>query len=169
MLISCNNIAGDNQRTGRARRTRPPGGEVEGAMVRAVQSACGVSLGLLQGSCRQPAVATCVYCNLPFCADHGERRPDHTDTCSRRVCRRKTRDLAAHQAWRERAQQPNKVSGCAHAECTERMRHQCSRCRLMFCDRHVHAVSANPDAAGGLREIQIAICDHCRKRDKLWR
>jgi len=138
-------------------------------MVRVVQGTCGVSLGLFQGSCRQPAVARCVFCNLPFCADHGERGADHTDTCSRRVCRRKTRDLAEHQTWRERVRTLNQVSVCGYEDCTERMRHQCSRCRLMFCDRHVRAVSANPDAAGGLREIQIGICQHCEKRHRLWR
>jgi hypothetical protein len=146
-----------------------PGGEVQRTMVRTVQGACGVSLGLLKGVCRQPAVARCVYCNYPFCADHGERGADHTDSCSRRLCRRKARDLAAHQIWRESAQQPNRVSGCAHEECTERMRHQCSRCRLMFCDEHVHAVSATPGRSSGTADVQIAICDHCRKRDKLWR
>ncbi len=134
-------------------------------MVRAVESACGVSLGVFQGVCRQPAVAICVYCNRPFCADHGQRGPDHTDTCSRRICRKKTRDLAAHLAWKERAGESNKVSGCAREDCTERMHHQCSRCRLMFCGRHVQSVRTEAD---GAPEVRIAICEHCRKRGRLW-
>ena len=137
-------------------------------MVRAVHGRCGVSGGLFRSGCERPAVASCVYCGQSFCEQHGERGPDYTDTCSRRPCRAKRRDVAEHLAWKQRVYQSNSVSVCAREDCPQRMRHQCSSCRLMFCDEHVETVRMDPYGGRKTRELQIAVCDHCRKRRKLW-
>lgn len=39
--------------------------------------------------------------------------------------------------WRARVATSNRRNECAIERCAERMRHQCSRCRLLFCGEHV--------------------------------
>ena len=138
-------------------------------MVLPPEGSCSLTIGLLRRPCEHPAIATCVYCGRGFCAQHGERGRDYTDTCSRKACRTKFLDVMAHQEWKQANYKSNKVSVCAREECSQRMRHQCSRCRLMFCDEHVEdfRVERNPRTAT-VRLTRALICEHCRSRRRLW-
>lgn len=137
-------------------------------MARAASGTCSVALGLLRRRCERAATANCVYCGRPFCVGHGDRGPDYTDTCSRKVCRAKRRDVQEHLKWKQRVRESNRMSVCAIEDCENRMRHQCSRCRLTFCEEHVkvfrvvvHSDTANPST-------RALLCEHCRNRRKLW-
>ena len=129
---------------------------------------CAHPNGFLRGSCDAAAIAECVYCGKAFCDRHGELGADFTNVCDRKVCVAKARDVEAHIAWKQRVASANSVSICAAEECTERMRHLCSRCHLMFCVEHVgeHTV-VNRTVVPTRREIVI-MCTHCRDRRRLW-
>ncbi|MDP6606727.1 MAG: hypothetical protein QF664_10780 [Dehalococcoidia bacterium] len=135
-------------------------------MVRAIEGTCTVGIGLLRHACGRDAVASCVYCGRPFCESHGERRPDHADSCSRRACRRKQRDVQSHLEWKQRVYESNRVSVCAQEDCGERMRHQCSRCRLMFCEEHVESLPIVSTSSG--TDARGVVCEHCRARRRVW-
>ena len=137
-------------------------------MARAVSGTCSVTLGLLRGRCDRVAAADCVYCGRPFCAHHGKRGPDYTDTCSRKTCRAKGRDLQEHLEWRERVGESNRMSVCALEDCESRMRHQCSRCRLVFCEEHVKEFRVVVQSGAPNRSTRAVVCEHCRSRRKLW-
>lgn len=137
-----------------------------------IRGTCGVSLGLFRGACAEDAVALCVYCNRPFCPDHGLRAENHTDTCFRKICRKKVIDLAAHLEWKEKGDRSNRVSHCARSDCEVRMNHQCSRCKLLFCGRHVvsarRATAENSNLGANQTGLPVGICEHCRRRARLW-
>lgn len=136
-------------------------------MVRPVQGSCTAGGGLLRQPCLSEAVAACVYCGRRFCDQHGERGPDHSDTCSRRACRKKRRDLLDHTAWRQRGQAVNRGAICAIELCEDRMRHRCSRCQLMFCVEHVRNMRVI--SRSGMRDHgRAVVCDHCRGRRDVW-
>ena len=90
------------------------------------------------------------------------------DVCLAKRCRAKLRDLDEHRAWRNASAVANKTSSCAHEGCPERMRHQCSRCRLMFCGEHV-AERRIPDRdVHPTDRVGAAVCDHCAGRRRVW-
>ncbi|MEZ4502255.1 MAG: hypothetical protein R3C39_06495 [Dehalococcoidia bacterium] len=129
---------------------------------------CTLGGGLLRRACGRPALSACVYCGEPFCADHGERGPDYADVCARRECVAKQRDVEAHVEWKSRMQPLNDVSVCAEGECTERMRHQCSRCRLMFCAEHVKEVDVIDSTTRPPQRSRALVCPHCAARQSIW-
>jgi hypothetical protein len=134
-----------------------------------IATTCAHSEGLFRGSCGRAAVGECVYCGKPFCERHGEEGADYTFVCDRKTCRAKFEDVQAHQQWKRRVYESNRISICAHEGCEERMRHICSRCRLLFCTEHVseHAI-VTQSALGPPRKEMAVICVHCRERRKLW-
>ena len=136
-------------------------------MVRAPEGTCSHGGGLLRRGCGREAVGSCVYCGRMFCAAHGRRGADYADTCSRRPCRAKLRDVEAHVKWKQQVGQSNRVAVCAREQCSERMRHRCSRCHLMFCEEHVRLVRA-PTGRSTRRMARTLICGHCFDRRRLW-
>lgn len=136
-------------------------------MVRPVAGKCDLGGGLLSQACGRGAIASCVYCGRKFCDQHGERGADHIDTCSRRACRKKQRDVLAHLEWKQRVGQANRGAICGIEECRERMRHRCSRCQLMFCGDHVRAMRVI--SRSSMRDQgRAVVCDHCRSRRRVW-
>ena len=129
---------------------------------------CEFGGGLFRTACGREAVSECVYCGRPFCEWHGERGPDFADVCSRRACRAKQRDLAEHLAWRERSRAANATAVCAQEQCQERMRHECSQCRLQFCAEHVSEASVVSRRTEPPRRVLAVVCSHCLQRRKLW-
>ena len=98
---------------------------------------CGVRSGLFRFNCLDAAIADCVYCDRPFCEQHGERGEDYEDVCARTGGRELLRDIRTVVAWRARGGEANKRNQCPVDGCEEGMDHQCVRCRLLFCRRHV--------------------------------
>ncbi len=137
-------------------------------MVRAIEESCRVGVGLFRNTCGRDAVSTCVYCGRPFCDRHGELGDDHSHVCSRKICRRKRRDVLQHLQWKQAVYESNKVSVCGRDGCGERMRHTCSKCRLLFCNEHVTAVRAVRGASSRDGIVPGMVCEHCRDRSKIW-
>jgi hypothetical protein len=136
-------------------------------MVRPAVGTCDVGSGFLRQPCLNEAVASCVYCGRRFCADHGERGPEFIDTCSRRGCSKKQRDVVEHLEWKQGGSDKNRGAICATEDCGERMRHRCSRCLLMFCVEHVRNMRMVSES--GMRDQgQIVVCQHCRSRRGIW-
>ena len=98
---------------------------------------CKFGSSFLRRGCGRRAVSDCVYCARPFCEQHGERGEDYMHVCAGRRCRAKLEDLREQTQWRARVAASNGRNECALEGCRERMRHQCSRCRLLFCREHV--------------------------------
>ena len=124
---------------------------------------------MLRRSCDRDAITACVYCGEPFCALHGERGPDYADVCNRRECVAKQRDVEAHGDWRRRVQVFNRVSSCAAEPCNERMRHECSRCHIMFCEEHVKEVDVVDHSARSPQRSRALVCEHCAERAPIWK
>lgn len=133
------------------------------------EETCTLGGGLLRRACGAVAIAACVYCGEPFCADHGERGPDYTDVCARRECVAKQRDVESHIEWRHTMQAANDVSVCAAEACEDRMRHQCARCRLLFCSEHVKEVDAVDSSTYPAQRSRALVCEHCAARQKIWK
>jgi hypothetical protein len=131
-------------------------------------STCQHSDGLFRGTCGASAIAECVYCGRAFCDRHGELGADYTNVCDRKACVRKVRDVEAHTDWKRRMAPANSVSVCAHDQCTERMRHLCSRCQLMFCMEHVSEHTIVNRTSRPARREAVIICVHCRSRRHIW-
>lgn len=130
--------------------------------------ACRFGSGLLRRGCGREAITDCVYCTEPFCEAHGERAEDYLDVCARKRCREKLLDLRAHSHWRQSAAASNRLSVCAIEECAERMRHQCSRCRLLFCADHVRDREVSDHSVRPARKVLALVCAHCADRTRLW-
>lgn len=133
-----------------------------------MEQTCTHPLGFLRRDCGREAVAACVYCGEPFCANHGVRGADYQDVCNRRSCAAKMRDLEVHLAWRLEVSHSNRVSMCAELECSERMRHACSQCRLLFCDIHVREHDVKDTRVQPARKVRALVCAHCLDRRKVW-
>jgi hypothetical protein len=130
-------------------------------VVRAIEESCRVGVGLFRNTCGRDAVSTC-------CDRHGELGDDHSHVCSRKICRRKRRDVLQHLQWKQAVYESNKVSVCGRDGCGERMRHTCSKCRLLFCNEHVTAVRAVRGASSRDGIVPGMVCEHCRDRSKIW-
>lgn len=155
---------------------------------------CKFRSGFLRRGCGRDAVTDCVYCTSPFCEKHGERGPDYTDVCARKLCSEKLRDLREHTEWRDGAAQSNKRDECAGEECAAAMGQQCALCRLHFCTSHVrppnyqdrslltraemgaqdHLIVSAGREPFGRPELFMSpsgppqlICEHCAGRGKL--
>jgi len=124
--------------------------------------------GLLRRSCGAPALSACVYCGRPFCQSHGARGEDYTDVCLGKKCRAKLSDLDAHRAWKRAAAVANLTSLCAREVCEERMRHQCSRCLLLFCAAHVEERYIMDIRVQPAKRVAAVVCRHCAGRRKVW-
>lgn len=109
-----------------------------------------------------------MYCGRAFCLDHGTRGEDFTEVCDRMTCRTKARDVLAHQEWRREHAHANRSARCAHDACEERMRHECSQCRLSFCEEHVQQRSVTSHLTTPPQRVLVAMCVHCSARRKLW-
>ncbi len=138
-------------------------------MVVPIDERCTYGGGLLRTVCGREAVALCVYCGAPFCAEHGERHMDYADVCVRRRCRRKYDDVHAHHDSVARRRYANRVSVCAHEGCEERTRHRCSHCLLDFCTEHVRERDVSAPGDTTRRTTRALVCEHCDARRKLWR
>ncbi|MQA00585.1 MAG: hypothetical protein GEU80_14855 [Dehalococcoidia bacterium] len=111
----------------------------------------------------------CVYCGRPFCREHGERGADYIEVCSRKVCQAKWRDVEAHRQWVDHHRVANRSSICAHEACEERMRHQCQRCLLLFCDDHLKSQNiVDRTFNDPPRRVTLMLCRHCVARRDLW-
>ena len=136
---------------------------------------CTFDGALLRSGCGRPAVTDCVYCARPFCQEHGERGErgergeQYMDVCSRKRCRAKLLDLRAHDEWKARAGHANRVSVCAREDCEVRLRHECSRCRLLFCEDHVREMRVRDTSRQPAVQFRALVCKHCAQRHKLWR
>ncbi|MDA1062416.1 MAG: hypothetical protein O2895_05875 [Chloroflexi bacterium] len=130
---------------------------------------CTFGGGFLRSGCGREAVTDCVYCGRPFCAEHGERAAQYMDVCARKGCHNKLRDLEAHDAWKARVADANRVSVCAQEDCSARLHHQCSRCHLLFCGEHVREMRVRDTTRMPAMEVRGLVCEHCAQRRKLWR
>jgi hypothetical protein len=111
-----------------------------------------------------------VYCGEPFCEHHGKRGADYADVCDRRECVAKQRDVEAHIAWRQRVLLVfNRVSVCALESCDQRMRHECSRCRVMFCADHVKEMDVADRSTRPPQRSRALVCAHCAERASIWK
>lgn len=99
--------------------------------------ACKFGSSFMRRGCGRHSVGECVYCARPFCRRHGERGENYADVCAGRRCQAKLADLREQTQWRARVTASNGRNECAIEGCAQRMRHQCSRCRLLFCREHV--------------------------------
>lgn len=147
------------------RSSEPP--ERQGGVV-ATTEKCTFGGGFLRSGCGAPAVTDCVYCARPFCQQHGERGEQFMDVCARKRCRDKRRDLEAHNEWKARVEQSNQVSVCADETCQARMRHLCSRCKLLFCHEHVREMRVRDTSRQPPIEVHALVCAHCAERRKIW-
>jgi hypothetical protein len=129
---------------------------------------CTFGGGFMRRGCGRPAVTDCVYCARPFCQEHGERGDRYMDVCSRKRCQDKRRDLDAHAAWKARVEQSNRVSVCADEKCEARLRHQCSRCKLLFCAGHVREMRVRDTSRQPPIDVHGLVCSHCAQRRKIW-
>lgn len=129
---------------------------------------CSHGGGLFRRACGRESISECVYCGRPFCDAHGTLGPEHADVCARRTCRAKQADLAAHLEWRERVRPANAVSVCAQQGCSERMIHECSQCRLMFCAEHVKEKNVLSRRTDPPTRVLAVVCGHCATRRKVW-
>ena len=130
---------------------------------------CTFGGGFLRSGCGRRAVTDCVYCTRPFCQEHGERGEQYMDVCARKRCQDKRRDLEAHDEWKARVEHANRVSVCASEDCNARLRHQCSRCGLLFCEEHVSVMRVRDTSRPPATEVQALVCAHCAERRKVWR
>ena len=154
---------------------------------------CRYGSSFLRRGCGREAVSECVYCTRPFCDRHGERGEDYTHVCAGRRCREKLANLREQTKWRARVAKSNERNQCAIEGCFERMGPGCSRCRLLFCQKHVRtpdirdrsigstvdrifrgrALLTAGQAPGGRPELLLPsaggpslICAHCAKRPR---
>ena len=129
---------------------------------------CTFSRGFLRGGCGHDASGQCVYCGEAFCDDHGVHGEDYLEVCNRPRCRAKLDDVLSHQDWIRRACPANDLRICAIETCKASMQHQCTRCRLMFCNPHLTAMEITDRRYEPPRQVAAVLCGHCAARRKLW-
>jgi len=130
---------------------------------------CTFKRGFLRSGCGNDASGRCVYCDEPFCNDHGVFGEDYLEVCDRPKCRAKLDDVVSHQEWIRRVRGANDMNLCANEACRQSMLHQCSRCRLLFCTGHLNSMEITEHRSyGPPQQIAAIVCDHCAARRKLW-
>lgn len=129
---------------------------------------CEHGSGLFRRACGRAAMGECVYCARAFCVDHGTRGEEFIEVCMRPTCRTKAQDVLRHQEWRRTHAEANRAARCAHDQCEERMRHECSQCRLSFCEAHVHERAVTSHLTTPAQRVLVVMCAHCTARRRLW-
>ena len=118
--------------------------------------------------CWTEPAGTCQYCGRSFCARHGERLEDGQEVCSRKFCVAKRHDLVRHLAYNEIVSARNEARCCGLEGCERTLAGQCSRCRGLFCSRHVEA-REEPVLENRVRVTRMAtLCQHCWARRPIW-
>lgn len=125
-------------------------------------------LGRFFRRCQTATAGCCQYCGRAFCALHGQRLESGEEVCARDRCQRKVAELRQHLEYRAAAQARSARGFCGAPDCGEQRWGQCSRCKALFCQRHLHE-----RAMGSRRTLQAAprfasLCDHCLARRRLW-
>lgn len=124
---------------------------------------------LFRRECGESATGQCVYCNQPFCDEHGEHGEEYYQICARDRCQAKYHDLAYHQDWVRRRHHDNLAGYCANEDCDEALDIPCERCGLRFCQPHVKVMSVRVvELLGGETTRSQLLCRHCAERRKLW-
>ena len=126
---------------------------------------CTFSRGFLRGGCGHDATGQCVYCGEAFCDDHGIHGEDYLEVCNRPKCRAKLDDV---QDWIRRVRSANDLKICAIETCKASIQHQCTRCRLMFCNPHLTSMEITERRYEPPRQVAAVLCEHCAARRKLW-
>ncbi len=136
-----------------------PGGDM-------LRGAC--ELRRLFRRCARPPVGTCQYCGRVFCGDHGVLLDDGQEICTRSRCQHKRVDLERHLRYKAFARERNVSGQCGVPGCEARPSGQCSRCRALYCDRHL----ANRHVAVRQGRVWVrhpaSMCNHCWRRRPLW-
>jgi hypothetical protein len=125
-------------------------------------------IGSLFRRCKKPGVATCQYCGLTFCADHGVFLDDHQEICLREICQAKRFDLEKHLIWKTEAANRNAISVCGIETCKAEPVAQCSKCHAVFCILHVREREETPRGGGPKLTKHVAVCEHCWERRLIW-
>lgn len=132
------------------------------------QPLCSFGGGFIRRRCKKQAATDCVYCARPFCAQHGERGSNYLDVCSRKHCQEKLIDLRAHERWKAIGEKSNQISLCGFETCDSKIRHQCSRCQILFCATHIKEQKLRSHPLQPDMEVHALICEHCYNRRKIW-
>lgn len=119
-------------------------------------------------ACGLPGIAICQYCGRSFCGQHGARLADGQEICARSVCQRKKADLERHFAYRESVAQRNHERLCGDANCGQAPAGQCSKCRGLFCSRHLEKREIEQRRGGTVVRVRGSLCHHCLNRRRLW-
>ncbi len=133
-----------------------------------VTDPCTFKNGWLRRACSGLAIGRCIYCNEPFCAEHGRLGEDYAQICTRPECEAKRLDVAQHQAWVRSHYPRSKAGYCVADECTLPNEHECQRCHLRFCNAHLAAGTATEYGPAGEQRVVMMLCPHCLARRQLW-
>jgi hypothetical protein len=113
-------------------------------------------------------MAVCQYCGRSFCAAHGERLDDGQEICGRSTCQWKKADLERHFLYRDAVAERNGGRRCGAPDCAEAPGAQCSKCKGLFCIRHLTEEDIEERRAQGVVRVRGTLCGHCRRRRGLW-
>ncbi len=119
-------------------------------------------------TCGQSGVATCQYCGRTFCDEHGSRLADGQEICSRSTCQQKKAELERHFLYKEVVAVRNSEQLCGVASCDQRIAAQCSKCRGLFCLRHLEERELEKRRGSSVTRQMGSLCRHCDKRRRLW-
>jgi len=119
-------------------------------------------------ACGVPGMAVCQYCGRSYCASHGERLADGQEICQRPTCQRKKADIERHFAYKDGVTQRNGGRLCGYEDCAEAPGLQCSKCKGLFCVRHLTEEAIEERRAEGVVRVRATLCRHCSKRRGLW-
>ncbi len=134
-----------------------------------IEGTCTFGGGFLRRECGQTAAGQCVYCGEKFCTDHGDRYPDYHEICARSACQAKYDDVNSHRMWVDERRPRNDTAMCAEDGCLDRMQHECQRCKLRFCDDHLHQRHVpERNRQGKVTKVLRIVCEHCAERRRIW-
>jgi hypothetical protein len=125
-------------------------------------------LGKRFSRCTNASIQSCQYCGRYFCRDHCHYLEGHEAVCSRKACRAKREDLAAHLVYRERVEQRNRAGLCGVEECGPHPGFQCSLCQGMFCEVHLSARTYTFHTGRSSVQRWVSVCPRCWERRKIW-
>lgn len=119
-------------------------------------------------TCGEPGVAICQYCGRSFCQQHGERLADGQEICDGSGCQWKKADLERHFVYKELVMRRNRERLCGADDCGQAPSGQCSKCRGLFCLRHLHEKEIEERRGSAAVRVRGSLCRHCLKRLGLW-
>ena len=119
--------------------------------------------------CPNIAQHSCQYCGRQFCANHSTFVEGLEAVCSRKRCREKRDDMVHHLAYRDRAEQLNRVGLCGVVDCNTRHVFQCSLCKAQFCEAHLSRRRYSFGDGWSRSERWVSVCPRCWDRRKIWR